>query len=292
LNETEVTIPEIGLDAGFAKIKLAFERNPSFRADVRRAFGPQTDDLLTEVNKIIGSVRDAAMQKGYPGGLVVVLDNLDRVVQTPAGEQKDNHRALFVDQGPFLAGLECHMVYTFPLALNYSTHGPHLPVLYDTDEVRLMPMIPVAERDGGACHAGLAVLREILLQREHSVGAVESGVFSADGGIEELCAFSGGFVVQLLTLFRSTLRKQPTLPVTRASIERAAVDLRNTYQRALTEEQRQALSSLDPGSPAVAQQHPALLFNHTLMEYRDADGAWWDANPLIRELLPRGRGGS
>jgi energy-coupling factor transporter ATP-binding protein EcfA2 len=286
LAETEVSLPEAGLEAGFAKLKLAFQRNPTFRAQVRDVFGPRTDDLLTEVNGVVDRVRKAAEAQGFPGGLVLVVDNLDRLVQHPANQpERDTHRALFVDNGPFLARVGCHMVYTFPLSLNYSNWGPALPTLFDTDQPRVLPMVPVFHRNGAAHVEGRLALTELVEKRVHAAKTTRDAVFEADGGLELLVEASGGYVVQLLRLFRSALLKQPTLPLKRSAIEAAISADRDPYAYSLTAEQREMLARFRPGDPDPAQQHPSLLIGHALLQYRDAQGPWWGLNPVIRPLV-------
>ncbi|MGB7445054.1 MAG: ATP-binding protein, partial [Coleofasciculaceae cyanobacterium] len=53
-------------------------------------------------------------------GLVVIVDNLDRIDAQKKSWGRPQQEYLFIDQAEYLQKFNCHLVYTMPLALKFS----------------------------------------------------------------------------------------------------------------------------------------------------------------------------
>ena len=126
--------------------------------------GPQKTKLLESINQELIGPAIAKLQQAGKRGMVVIIDNLDRIDNTPKSSLRSQQEYLFVEQSECLTSLQCHMVYTMPLALKFSPEYETLRQRFDRDPA-MLPMVPVQHRDGSEGHEGMALLRQMVLAR-------------------------------------------------------------------------------------------------------------------------------
>lgn len=148
-------------------------------------------------------------------GLVVIVDNLDRVDPRSKTSERSQQKYLFVDRGDQLRRLNCHVVFTIPLALNFSNERETLKGhLGGGVAPQVLPMVRVKLRDGSECQEGMALLRQMVLARafpnvdtDQRLGLITQ-VFDSPETLDRLCRISGGHVRNLLGLLYSCLRAE------------------------------------------------------------------------------------
>jgi hypothetical protein len=288
----QVTSGQIGpsLSAGSLKLALGqlnfnLKRNAEHRDEVANFLRAKTDTFMDVVNEAIEKATagfrasDANCQ-----GIVVIVDNLDRVLPTLAtGQSHNNHDELFIHAATQMTALACHVIYSLPPELRYSANGAKLTSLYG-NQVQMLPMIPVKKRSAEEHAEGQQILMEMIAQRLQLAG--KGAAFEDEKTIERLCAISGGYVRQLMTLTRNTVINSGTLPLTSTALEEAIIDLRNNtipgIRRYLPTLPKIAdTNSLDEINESA--DYLQLLNSHAILEYLDEDGYWYDVNPIIRE---------
>jgi len=213
----------------------------------------------------------------------VIVDNLDRMYRRIIpGTRYTSYEQLFINSSTQLKEIACHMIYTLPPSFLHSSGGAQLPSLYASGaDPQMLPMIPVARRDGATNEAGLAKLEEIVRQRVQSAG-LESAFDSANT-VRRLCAVSGGYVRGLLSLMQQAIRGAKEA-IAAEHVERSIRARRELLVRSLDDPHWKALREVARTQKiGKSEECLQLLDNLSVLEYRDDDGVWYDVNPVIRE---------
>ncbi|MBD2665508.1 AAA family ATPase [Richelia sinica] len=144
--QTKISLEELSIEAQvsqFAKITTKIRSEPSERRKIRDLINPHTVTLTKALNEFIQDSK-----KNLPSGyteLVLIADNLDRIVPVPQADGRSNHDQIFIDRNEQLKDLDCHLVYTVPISLIYSDKAASLLEIYGNSQV--LPMIMVQTRN-------------------------------------------------------------------------------------------------------------------------------------------------
>ena len=121
LLQTEIEIsPEVELSFGIAKITAQAKASPQLRSKLRDYLGPRSNGIIETINQELLEPAHKKLKQRGKNGLVVIVDNLDKVDSSPKPWGRPQPEYLFVDRGEQLASLHCHVIYTLPLALRLS----------------------------------------------------------------------------------------------------------------------------------------------------------------------------
>jgi hypothetical protein len=297
----------------FGQLNFDLKRKPDHHAKVREYLRANPNTFLDAVNEVIRKAVEGFRQSdGQCKGMLVIVDNLDRILaETVPGTSRNNHDELFITTRDQLTSLDCHVIYTIPWEFYHSTSGTKLALLY-SNFVHKLPMIPVRQRETAEEHTeGMQTLAEMVRRRlrvvadatafdtafdgdditdevvQQRLDAVADTYFDSPDTIRRLCAVSGGYVRQLMTLINSASFNCPSLPITREAVEDAIVDLRdNTFDglRLMRETLRKVAQTNSIDEIRGTAECQKLLDCLAIMEYRDKEGGYWhDINPIIRE---------
>jgi hypothetical protein len=290
----DVSVEKISLEqalSAFTKLTASIRAEPTQRAKIREKVNPHTITLLTALNEFIADAR-----QHLPNGktkLAMIVDNLDRIPIDFRDNGRSNHEEIFLDRSEQLKGLDCHMVYTVPIALIYSKWANEVQTIYGKTQV--LPMVMVQQPDGVVFPAGLAKLREAIQLRVQSHDPkldLDSQVFDNAKTLERLCLACGGHIRELMQMVQESLNRTDQLPIAAKSVQRSITELRAVYQRT-PEESEWALLAQVTRSHEIANdnQHRSLLQRRCILEYccLDDEGeirTWYDVHPLI-DKIPR-----
>jgi len=206
---TEIKLEDAKLETGdlikyFGKLSAAIRAVPSERHEIRKKLNPHTITLLTALNEFIAEGKKSLADSSK---LVVIVDNLDRIVPVNRGENKTNHDEIFLDRGAQLRGLNCHLVYTIPISMAYSNRATDLRDFYDNDPM-VLPMIMVTNLDGSRNEQGIARIKDIIDKRIRQFTPFKNPgteVFESVEVLDKLCLMTGGHVRNLILLRISLL---------------------------------------------------------------------------------------
>jgi hypothetical protein len=265
------------------------KHSPELRSKLRQHLEPRVTPILRAINTELLVPTIEALQQLDRKGLVVIVDNLDRVegVHKPWGRSQPEY--LFVDRGEQLAQLQCHVVYTIPLGLMFSPDLGRLTLRFNVDP-KVLPMVPIKERDGSLCESGLNQLRQMVLAR--AFPELEPAerlrrlpeVFDDRYTLDRLCYISGGHVRNLLRLLHRCLEKQRQLPLSREIIEAAIRERCNQLILSIGDEEWELLRQVALEKRVRGgDNYQALIRSMFVFEYRDDDGSWFDLNPILAE---------
>jgi hypothetical protein len=283
----EISEADMSLPFGIGKITAKTKESPKLRSLLRNHLEIRTSKILESINEeVLGRATEILKQKGYKG-LVVIIDNLDRIISS---ERTGRSRAeyLFIDRGEQLRKLNCHVVYTIPLALNFSKEFNSLINRFGVKPF-VLPMVKVKNRDRSDCIEGMNLMRQMVLARAfpYSVEAERSAeiqkVFDSAEVLDRLCRVSGGHVRNLLVLLQGCLRQEDP-PLSSDCLESVISDYRNDLIAGIDPNEWDLLRQINQEQEIFGNrpEYHALLRNMLIFEYRDGE-TWYDVNPAIAE---------
>lgn len=288
LLQTQISFEELSLEvqvSQFAKITTKMRSEPNERRKIRDKINPHTTTLTEALNKFIQNAK-----KNLPPGysdLVLIADNLDRIVPIIQPDGRSNHDQIFIDRQNQLKALDCHLVYTVPISLLYSDRATSLTEIYGTPQV--LPMIMVRTPDNQPYQPGIDKVIEILKKRLEKVDPSRDivNLFESQDSLNQLCLMSGGHARNLLLLMKQALEYTNTLPISKRALQRSISELRNTYKDTIHANQWKALANVFRTKEIVNNElYRNLLFNRPILEYhsQNEEGEiqrWYDIHPLI-----------
>jgi hypothetical protein len=289
---TKISFEKLSAEAKiseFAKLTASIRAIPSERKKIRDMVNPHTVTLLKALNEFIDNAK-CKLPEGKTH-LVAIADNLDRIVPIPQEHGRTNHDEIFLDRAQQLQGLNCHIIYTIPISMVYSSRAADLRDIYGDPQV--LPMIMVQTPDGKTDAAGLAKITEIIKKRIEPFAPnanLETEIFSSAEGLLRLCLMSGGHVRNLMLLVRSAIDHIDSLPITEKAIQRGITQARDTYRRTVEQDEWELLAKVTESKQIDNDdRYRKLLFNRCVLQYGyfDDEGElqpWYDVHPLIEGI--------
>jgi AAA ATPase domain len=281
---------EAEFSLGIAKISTKTKDSPQLRNQLRQYLEPRTNSILQAINEEVLDKAIEQLKLRGQKGLVVIVDNLDRVDMRPLASGRSQPEYLFIDRGEQLRRLKCHLVYTIPLTLLFSNE-------YETLKNRLgggiapkvLPMVLVRQRDGRDYEPGMSLLRQLVLARAFPeipwnarLGLIGE-LFHHPESLDRLCRVSGGHIRNLLGLLYSCLQRQDP-PFSEDCLEAVIKDYRDDLLLAINEEEWQLLEEVvNQQSVKGESDYQRLLRSMFVFEYRDLVGRWFGISPALAE---------
>ncbi|MCA1995488.1 MAG: ATP-binding protein [Coleofasciculus sp. S288] len=279
----------VSLALGIGKITAKAKDSPNFRSRLRQYLEPQTNRLLEVMNQELLEPAIEELQQQGKQGLVVIVDNLDRVnaSQKPWGRSQPEY--LFADRGAQLRGLHCHVIYTIPLALRFSNDYGIVTQRFMVDPI-VLPMVPVQLRDGTDHEIGMALLRQMVLARAFPDLAPAqrlekiTEIFDSPETLDRLCRASGGHVRRLLRLLNEWIMEELQLPLSRKGLESLIQAQRNRVVLAIGDDEWNLLRQVAQYKKVAGDDnYQRLIRSLFVYEYYDNEGSWFDINPILAE---------
>ncbi|MEO0825981.1 MAG: ATP-binding protein [Cyanobacteria bacterium J06635_15] len=271
-----------------AEITARTKNSPKLRSQLRQYLEPRTNGILNALNQELLEPAIAVLKQRGKQGLLVIIDNLDRIDNIPGVAGRHQPSYLFIDRGEQLKKLNCHVVYTLPLELVFSSD---LGLITNRFGVvpKVLAMVPVRHRDGQLSPEGMVLLRQLVLARAFPGIAPDQRlawldqVFDAPETLDRLCSVSGGHVRNLLVLlYRCLQREDP--PLSRTCVEQILQQRRSELLLALSVSEIKSLQRV------MAEKHirhdpneQMLLHSMFVFEYRNGGESWFDINPILAE---------
>ncbi len=262
----------------FAKITGQIKTGHDVKKAIRTKLDQQVSQLIDQVNLLL--LRFEAELKSGAKRIVLIVDNLDRVVLKGLDSGRTSHDELFIEHGEQLRSLNCHIVYTVPISMLYSIRATQLTSLFP--RYQIVPMIRVIDRQGKPAAKGLQRMQDILARR------IDLSVLCEPEAVEQLCANSGGHPRQLMALATYAIEQADESaphPITVRAAERAIGRLVNEYSRMIPEEHFDKLARVHTLKTVQNDaHHQAMLYNLSVLEYTNGQPAWHDVHPVVLRL--------
>ncbi|WP_373529533.1 ATP-binding protein [Nostoc sp.] len=274
---------------GIGKITARAKNSPELRNKLREYLGPRTKGIIDVINEELLEPAIVKLKQQDKKGLVVIVDNLDRVETAAKSWGRPQPEYLFVDRGEQLTQLKCHVVYTMPLELMFSNDLSRLTQRFMVDP-KVLPMVPVQLRDGSECAEGMALLQQMVLARAYPDVqprdrlALITEIFDTHETLNRLCRISGGHVRELLRLLNDWIKKERRLPLSRAGLETVIRAYCNQMTLAITDNEWGLLRQVQQRKWVSGDDgYRVLVHSRFVYEYRDTQGSWFEINPILAE---------
>ncbi len=250
-------------------IEAKYGKEATTRETMRQKLFPRLTDLIDRVNSVCVAIKSKTER--LP---LIVVEDLDKALLTDT-------RTLFFDNAVALNSLGCHVIYTFPIALCYSTQFP--PRKRDYDNHFSLHNININQH---ALHNepdtdGRNKLREVVTRR------VQSELF-AGNALDTIIDLSGGLMRDLVRIVRKSALNAITANSPVITVEMAqqvGAELGDDYRRILLPAHYEALRTAHRSKEIVPNETvQQLLENLSLLEYHD-DAVWCDVHPVVLPLL-------
>lgn len=273
----QLELPKVFQDLGML-LRVGFQKETTRTLEVKPVLG----EIVDRVNDII-----AAAQAEKPK-LLVIVDGLDR---------KEYSIALEMFSSSLLTDLNCHIVYTIPIALRYSSSFKQ-PMESFTDRLDL-DNISVFKCDDAACptnevdKVGRSILASVVQKRLGKLGKGYANLFEGQA-LDLLCEKSGGVMRDLVRLARKACEValgQRLDKITHAIALEAIEHERRTYTiedyhypeldtvRRSGQLTNNTFDSPKQGKVVICNE---LLHYKLILGYQDPKrGRWFDVNPVL-----------
>ncbi|NES66524.1 MAG: ATP-binding protein [Okeania sp. SIO2D1] len=288
LLQTEIEISNIELSFGIGKITAEAKASPEVRSELRKYLGPRTGGILETINQeLIEPANKKLLQYGK-NGLVVIVDNLDKVDNTLKYRNTTQPEYLFVDRGEQLTRLQCHVIYTIPLALRFSNDYETLTQRFKKDP-QILPMVATKLRDGSECTEGIQLIRQLVLARAFpGLGPQQrlekvTEIFDSQETLDYLCCSSGGHVRNVLRIVNDAIMEEGDLPISRDSVASVIKTYRNERLLAIDDQEWELLRRVIWTKKVAGDDgYQTLIRSMFVYEYQDEAGSWFDVNPILK----------
>lgn len=305
LGLSEVEINELQVEhqlSPFAKITATLRTIPSKRQEIRKRIESEQDSFNAILNEFIQTAKENLKGK-QRSKLVVIADNLDRIILQRRGDGSNNHDEIFIDQSENLKSLNCHLIYTVPISLVYSNRAAILRELYGNTEV--LPMIMIRNKDEKPCSEGIEKVKEIIKKRvncatkpflqkqnltpqsDQQIEITLDDLFETPETLEKLCQMTGGHVREIMLLMQEAINWIDYFAMSLAVIEKAIAASRNVYRNQVDHQDWQKLAQVSKNKVIINEnEYRELLFSRCVLEYREIENlsVWHDVHPLIEEI--------
>ncbi|MTJ10575.1 ATP-binding protein [Anabaena sp. UHCC 0204] len=280
---------EAELSVGIGKITAKTKDSPKLRSQLRQFLEPRTNGILESINKELLIPAKERLKKQGKAGLVVIIDNLDRIDNALKANGQYQPEYLFVERGEQLNKLNCHVVYTIPLVLIFSNALGRLTNRFGVDP-KVLPMVAIKQRNGTEYQAGIKLLQQMIIARafpgvntEEEIQNSITKIFDSPETLERLCKVSGGHLRNLLMLLFRCLQMED-VPLSRKCVETVIKKRCNELSLAITPDEWELLKEVwKTKTYRGEEQYDILLRSMFVFEYRDEEGSWFDINPILIE---------
>lgn len=280
---------EFSLSLGIGKLTAKAKNDSTLRDRLNNYLGPQKNKLVDAINTELLEPAIARLKQLGKTGLVVVVDNLDRIDNRPKAHGRPQQEYLFIDQSDCLKHLHCHLVYTMPLALKFSSEYGMLTQRFPEDP-KVLPMVPIQFQDGQPCEEGLSLLRQMVLARAFSQLSDEerlanlTQVFDSLESLDHLCRMSGGHVRDLLRILNAWIKKGKSLPLQRSQLDDVIRSYRNEMTMHISDPEWELLRRVRQRKKVSGDDdYQTMIRSRLVFEYRDRGESWFDVNPILLE---------
>jgi hypothetical protein len=288
--QTPIDITGVEFSVGISKVTAKTKDSPKLRSQLRQYMEPRTNGILKSINEDLFGTAIAELKRRSKKGLVVIIDNLDRVDARQLQTGRTQPEYLFIDRGDQLSRLNCHVVYTIPLGLVFSNENETLKQRMGGGiSPKVLPMVPVKNRTGGQDENGVNLLRHMILARAFPHAAIAQRldhlpqIFDRPELIDRLCLVSGGHVRNLLGLVWNCIQ-QSDPPFSLDTIEQVIRERRDGLARAIDDNEWKLIFQVVENQSVKGEiEYQTLLRSMFVFEYYDSQGGWFGINPILTE---------
>lgn len=274
------------------EISTTIRKNRDTRDRLRELLEPKSEKVIDVLNDGLFAPVGKKLRENGKAGLVVLVDNLDRLHSRRRNDtRKSQSEYLFGDRGDELTRLQCHVVYTMPLALRYSDSYRLIKERFNT-VAKVLPMVPVRKRNGSINKIGLQQLKQMVLARAYPQLSETkrltkiTELFKSEAILNDLCDASGGHVRNLLRILNPWITLEKKLPLTGVGLQKILDRERNEDVQNISPDEWEKLKGIRKHHRVGGmEEYEQLIGSLSVYEYIDDDGnSWYDVNPVLWDM--------
>jgi hypothetical protein len=279
---------KFSLAFGIGEITAKTKNDSVLRHRLNEYLGSKKNELIKAINEELLLPTIAQLKAQDKKGLVVIVDNLDRLDNHPKPFGRPQHEYIFIDQGDYLNKLECHLIYTIPITLRFVQDYNTLTERFKDPKV--LPMVATRTRDGEICEEGMALLRQMVLARAFpTLSNTErlekiTEVFDEPATLDRLCEISGGHVRGILKILNRWIEEEMQLPLTRQRLERIIISQRDEKKLSINSDEEWELLKKVYQEKDLKEsiKYQSLIKNLFIFQYCNSNHeTWFDLNPVL-----------
>ncbi|MEM6273593.1 MAG: hypothetical protein AAF998_29585, partial [Bacteroidota bacterium] len=272
----------------FAKLRMAAKSSRSMKETITQNIEPKLSELLFLCDALVREVENYLREHTNKDGIVIIVEDLDKVLLERATELFYNH----VEQ---LVELSANIIYTFPLPLVYNIYYTRIKNAF-TDCI-VLPMIKVTNKDGSPNPQGRAAMKDIVRRR------MDLALFEEERLLDQMIFYSGGCIRDLFLMIQEaamSARLNDAESIGPKEYKRAYQVLKTDYDRTIADkvdpqsgnilirakEYYDALVKLAESPDkqvAPSSELMDLRQNLTVVGYNGEE--WCDVHPIMKDIL-------
>lgn len=266
----------------FSKFRASAKASSSLKETITRNIEPRLSELIFNCNSLLTEIKNQ-LKKINKKGILLIIEDLDKI-DLSRGED------IFYTHSPQLAELNCHCIFTFPIALLY--HIRYNTIRNKYDECYCLPMIKVNTREGRDFKAGIEVITDIIRQR------MNLDLFDDEKIIKKIIKKSGGCLWDIFRMIKDATDQALDFGrtvITDEDFQVAYRTLKNDYNHTIAENKEKGIKveqyydTLKACAQDKNKKPPEtdilldLRHNLTILNYNGDD--WSDVHPVVKDLL-------
>jgi len=284
---SDLQLEHIEFNMGLTTISTKLKDSNSMRKKLRAELEPRTDNIIDSINEEVLKAANEKIKSIGKKGLVVIIDNLDRIYNVYKTKRRTQPEYIFIDRGDQLQRLFCHLVYTIPLALTFSNDAS--TITNRCGKPKTLSMVPILTRDGKTYFKkSMSLMQVMILTRAFPDLSSEErfkrikNIFEPEILLTKICLASGGHVRNLLNLVYTCLSKYDP-PFTTKIYNEVIREFRDDLVRKIDPNEWEMLKHVQKNQTVVGEKDfKELLRGMFVFEYHDKDGVWYGVNPLLK----------
>lgn len=266
----------------FASFKAAAKASSSIKETLTTVIEPKISELILNCNLLIDEIKKSLPSIGKDG-IIIIVEDMDKV-DIRRGED------IFYIHSTQLTQLNCHCIFTFPIALLY--HYRFKTISNKYDEAFVLPMIKVFEKDGSESRDGIKVMENIVGRR------MDISLFEEKGILNEIIRYTGGCLWDMFRMIKDASDNaldDDRIVISRHDFDSAYKSLKAEYEYTIAENTEKQITveqyyealkkcALDQTKkPDSSDIMLDLRNNLTVLNYNDAN--WGDVHPVVKDIL-------
>ena len=281
---TEVKVGVPYLHNFFAKFKAAAKTSESLKTKLKTNIEPKLSELIDLCNSLIWEVRLQLDQRNGRD-LIIIIEDLDKILLEQA-------KKLFNNYSIHLVRLNANVIFTFPIALYYSTYYNDIKTYFSNSYE--LPMIKVRNKDGSENPAAIEAMKDIVAAR------MDLDLFADPDILKSMILHSGGCMRDLFLMIKEAA--EHALDYEREKIEeadrlRAYNLLKKEYKNSIAdnrlgevlyeaENYYKILAELAKSTNKQAENTEEVMHLRQNLSILGYNGEGWvDVHPLIKDIL-------
>ena len=266
----------------FAKFRAAAKSSTSMKQTLTQKVAPRLSRLIDHCNLLINDIKNNLSHVNKKG-LVLIMEDMDKV-DLKKGEE------IFYFHATQMTQLNCHCIFTFPIALLYNIKFTAIKNSYDEDFV--LPMIKVFERDGSESVDGINIMQDIVGQR------MGLSLFKDKTILRDMIKYSGGCLWDLFQMIKDAADNALVFErstINRDDFQSAYLTLKSNYEFTIAENREKNITvdeyyealrecALDKTKkPKSTDVMLDLRHNLSVLNYNG--DRWNDVHPVVKDIL-------